>query len=655
MSIFNRHPNIHKIITTKTIPSVPTHPSIPSHPSQPSVPTHPSIPTYPTHTTQPSPHTPNKTWTIIFLKTIFDNLEFDIDKYFYELNAKILQQLTVEKFYIYAHAHPDNINRFGYLLDIGAELIDTATIPKSNSLKLFICDQFMAKQKNIILISNTNGFYYDADLSVLNIFDHIFSDFVPIDQISESIGAYNGIADKFCLDKIATTNVMVVTFDKQNAQLINNSLNMANQLMYTDMDLMTNISLTVNNCRNVSSAKKIKNITTLSIYPFYLDTDHNIHLLVEHFMAKKCSINLHNTISFNDPDYIFYPCVDINYSLYLDGIKLSKADSNTNGCSVTNTNGYSVTNTNECSVTNTNGNSAYILPDQSVYNLMYNRFDDKNCGIFVRCQYTIPIIPKILHHIWLDIVPVTNYTNAWGRILKEPWEYIIWTESKLKLDVLVGEWLEIYNNSNQSIKLLVIYLAIMEKYGGVVIDSFNIPIKIFPDEFLSNNFVTSFIDEKNQGQKLCYRIMASVPGIVGPIKKMHIHPNASRIPFDGLSNLYTGNRSDNLETNKNNVPQFIHMLRQLLISTKCDIDMIQQAIISSPIVTIYPSYYFNPSRTTLTKKLIDCAICINLWKIKTSPVYPKTELKRVHKINDNGILANLSIDPKDKLANTYRI
>ena len=611
MSITNRHPNIQKIIN----PDMKLGPN-------------------------------DRHWILIFLKLKFNDTDLNIENYFYELNIKLInREINIEQIYIYTYSHPENERRFDFLIkNFKPKMVDITTVPQSNSLKLFIINTFMNHNKNIILLEDGYGFsdQHKNELSLINSTDSIFSNFIRTDKIAKINGAYLGISEKFNLNHIISANILIVPFNDINFEFFGNSLKMANQLMYDDMDLMTNISLTVTNFR---SKNKIKNINNLIICNYTIYDNKNIHFLIEKYISEKnLKIEKRHLITYDDPKYVYYPCFDVDHSLYLDNINPE------------------IANTDE-KIINTNGYCPIIPKQHSIYPLMYKRFDSKTSGIFIKKTNAKIIIPKILHHIWLESSPITNYTNAWGRILRDPWKYMIWTEIKLRNDVLKNDWLTIYENENNfSIKLLVVCLAVLEKYGGIVIDSFVLPIKLFPDEFLSHKFLISFLDERTAGTKLCYRIMASVPGSIDPKKRMKINDDAARRPFEGINNFFINiklKEKENLQLNAasdqpiNNVEIF-NKFSKILLQER-NISLIENAILSDRNIMIYPSYFFNPNCYTYPKKLSDLAVCINLWKLEINEKRTKTDLKRTYKVTEKGILASLDEDPKDRLKNNNKI
>ena len=56
-----------------------------------------------------------------------------------------------------------------------------------------------------------------------------------------------------------------------------------------------------------------------------------------------------------------------------------------------------------------------------------------------------------------------------------------------------NRWTKIYQNeTNQKVKNIIAKLSILERYGGLLIDSSVIPTKNISDDFLMNKFITKF-------------------------------------------------------------------------------------------------------------------------------------------------------------------
>ncbi len=206
--------------------------------------------------------------------------------------------------------------------------------------------------------------------------------------------------------------------------------------------------------------------------------------------------------------------------------------------------------------------------------------------MFIRNPSKPVVVPKILHHVWLDEqLPIENYANAWRRCLRSPWTYRSWGILDLHADAFIPypgchgskhNWIELFDSeTNPELKCLIASMAILEKYGGFVVHGFSIPLKSIPDELLQSAFMVAFQDEENFGTKLCYRAMASATH------------------SDLIGDIYR-----TIQSNEN--PS----------------EPINSMILSHPEAMVYPSYYFNPTAHGLPKELLKSSVCIHLSKIE---------------------------------------
>ncbi len=162
-------------------------------------------------------------------------------------------------------------------------------------------------------------------------------------------------------------------------------------------------------------------------------------------------------------------------------------------------------------------------------------------GSFISKPLTKHYIPKIINHIWTDDkisnIQIDYYSYLWKKILKKPWVYKIWYKEDIAKYLAETKWNNLYQKSSPITKDIIVSLAILEKYGGIIINSYTIPLKIIPDDMLPNKFFLGFDSDFNNNDelKLSYRVMASIPGQLNEKNKI-IDPYAARRPFDGINN-----------------------------------------------------------------------------------------------------------------------
>src|SRR4029078_10249601 len=110
----------------------------------------------------------------------------------------------------------------------------------------------------------------------------------------------------------------------------------------------------------------------------------------------------------NDRDFIYYPYLNINKDIGKDNI-------------------YNQNNTIE--IFNTDGFTTVLSKNYPIYSLMFKGYQQKNSGLFIKKIKNSIIVPNILHCIVLSNTD-NNYIRAWGKILRQPWEYLVWTDEK---------------------------------------------------------------------------------------------------------------------------------------------------------------------------------------------------------------------------------
>ncbi|XWV26532.1 putative glycosyltransferase [Tupanvirus soda lake] len=596
-------------------------------------------------------------WNIVFFKFKKKLIYTDLDTYLDELTIKNLSNnLTIENMYICTFKNEENKTTYKKYIEMFR--MNLLEIPlnyqNNNTTKLLIIKKLLNENKNSIFINECNGCIDNIATNIFN--DETASIHASIKTIDKLEDAHQEIAKKLGLDKIIDLQFIVIPYAEKNRDYINHALKIANEIKINNEELALNISLSITNLR---FGNFIKNIDSNNIKNNTLLCSNDrcfLSKLRELYVSKNNIVNETYTnklkIPYNNKDYIYYPYLDIDYIPKLfafDESDMAKLKITEKYPNLINSNGF-----------------IYDI-DNKYYNLMFKRFDDKSSGIFIKKEYGKIIIPKILHHIWLDgDVPNLNYTNAWGKMLRDPWKYFIWTEEKLLSEVLKNNrWEKIYiNENNKTIKLLTAYLAILEKYGGFVIDSYTIPLKIIPDDMLMKKILISFSSEQLTGTKLSYRVMASVPGFWENNKRKIDH-TAARRPFEGMNNFFIDLKMKQKEiNNKNNeehmphIPFFFDKMYNILAdnSKSNRLENIENIFLTEPDTIIYPSYYFNPSYYTYPKKLVELAVFVNLWKLSNDKnAYTKTDIKRTYKVTTQSILSKLAENPKDRLKNISKI
>ena len=610
-------------------------------------------------------------WNIIFFETKkIEPKNIQIKNNFYKMIIKSLNTiLLVDKIFIYIRQNLHTLDMFSDIANHNEiELVELPIGLNYNSITLFILKKSMESQPNIIFFVDDYGYINLAcpkpnlASDKVNIYNHdqdLFTDgyihakIIDKNVIGNSITPdMDYIMDKFSLDKLICPNFFIIPFTDTNADFINYAFTISNSLQSQNNDFSTMISLTV------SSIKKkitIKNTDTPNIIS--IANDKSIYNTIRELSVIK-NINFNAELSkelipYDHPDYLYYSYMDLDAEPIIFNFD---ADI------------YHMPH-----IFNTNGFGFDTHVDKSIYSSMFKRFNKGDCGLFIRKSKSKPLIPKILHHFWLLDDPVINYTDLWARILREPWSYIIWTEEKLINEFKGNNWLNLYNNeTNYNTKLVILYLMVLEKYGGIAIDSYSIPLRLITDDFLSNKCVVCFSNESSPNINLSHRMIALVPAYPGggiysePGKKKDY--DAARRPFEGKNpffrDIYRKNKeklmaNKQISDNKNepiSYPELYEIIYRNFLSTeKNKLESLKNILLNDPNVIVYPSYYFDPNIEIFPKKLAKLAFFINLWKpIVTDNIPTQTELKRIHKITQGAMIARLKENPRDRLLNERR-
>jgi len=666
---------------------------------------------------------PQKKWVVIFLKTNFNNHTNEIEKFFYEYTAKNLRnKILIEQIYIYAYENPNNKVFFENAIKQNINLVEISASANINFVKLSIVKKFMDSHANIIFFENGCGYIENNDISKIESIENIYTNFVPVHSLS---GKYALIAQNFELDKIINSNILVIPYSVFNHNFIDNCISIANNLKTDDETFATNISLSITNMRCGNARNKIsehnlplrgqgnaRNKISEHNLPLRGQgnarnkiSEHNLPLRgqgdpVKNLQSKefgKNMVSFHNNklvliflaeiyagknlinnrideiISCNNSEFLFYPHLDVspcginldrNEQLFIP-TKVSIESAKINN--INNNFGYYKQNMNMLpNYFNTNGFYGTIKSERC-YHSLFRRFDDKNSGLYIKKQVGKIIIPQILHCVWLDNNDkMKNYIDAWGKILREPWQYMVWTSDNLNLLLdRDNRWTRLYHKETDTIiKTFIVYMAILEKHGGFVINSYTLPLKLIPEEILINKFVVSFIDENDFGTNLSYQIMASVPGIQIKNKPIINKIDTARRPFEGMNNFFinikqttkNNNSMDKNISNKNDqiFTLIFDQMHQILSSSDLNdkLLMIENKLTNHPDITIYPSYYFNSTNFVFQEKLSDLAICTNISEQIIEQPRIKTQLKRTYKITPQGIITRLNENPKDRFKMT---
>ena len=123
------------------------------------------------------------------------------------------------------------------------------------------------------------------------------------------------------------------------------------------------------------------------------------------------------------------------------------------------------------------------------------------------------MIPKIIHHIWIGNKPFPKefeeFYNKW-RIMYPEYNFIFWNDELVNASKLIDESISkhYYSECKIAFKSDLLRFKILEKYGGIYIDTDTEPLKKMGYEFLSNDFFSGI---QKPYRQVAIGIMGSEP------------------------------------------------------------------------------------------------------------------------------------------------
>ncbi|AVL94685.1 glycosyltransferase [Moumouvirus australiensis] len=534
------------------------------------------------------------------------------------------KNLNIEKI-----LYPETIKNISQLVNVLEIHVYTSNINEQNIQNIFngikilikpfnhvfdLIKYYDDKKMNIIYFANCTGCISDE-------IDINFDKF-GVTYNSEYDNKYNNILEKYNIKEIIYPKILIIPYKKNNKIYFDLCKKFFDQINSSDTRFKTNLAMTLANNKLNNNIESINYLLDQNKFVIYNPSIVNYKDLYELIISNNNTGNYYNY--YND-EYIFYPYFDFN----LESQKIDVV----NNFDIYNTNGF--------------GN---IEQNINPFNYVYKRFNNLLRGSFLKKKENTYEIPKIIHHIWVDNDSVSNYTNPWKKILKEPWEYKIWDINNINNFMENNRWKELYDKTSGKFKYLILSLSILEKYGGIIINSFCVPLKIIPDELLSNKFFISFDNEK-KGTNISLNIMGSVCGPLND-KNNFKDPYVARKPFDGINNFFRSKKENTIDT----FFQDLFIKINKINTTNSNLfDEVQTIFTNNSDIFIYPSYFFNLNSSIYPKKLINQTVLITLHKIEPINTRIKTDVTRNYTITHQGIINRLKENPKDRLKNINKL
>ncbi len=579
----------------------------------------------------------NNNWCLIYIIDTKRIVNLDAEKKLYTQTINnIKNEINIQTIYIYIADESQKNTIQNVFENIQDNLIYNFGI-YDNIIQ--IISNHIGNKNNCIIFTNNTGYinhnFYNNKLINCDLINHIIQYQSSISTImlmkndndkNDNDDNIVEILNQYEIDHIIIPKIIVIPYHENNKIFIDTWKNYFSKINHQNFDFKLKLSITLVNHKLNNPIKSLDHLIKSNKLITSINKS-NIKSIYESDISKNL-INNKFEFSNSNNEYIYYPYIDFNISHH----KYNK----NNYFHIFNTNGY------------------YSNKfDHNPFKDAFKRFETVSQGSFILKPQTNHCIPKIINHIWIDDkisnIQIDYYSYLWKKILKKPWIYKIWCREDIDKYLAETKWNNLYQKSSSIIKDIIVSLAILEKYGGIIINSYTIPLKIIPDDMLSNKFFLGFDSDFNNNDelKLSYRVMASIPGQLNEKNKI-IDPYAARRPFDGINNFFRSVKKKESDTFFQDI--FID-LNKIDLSNK-EIDKI---FLKNDDVFIYPNYYFNPNINIYPKRLLNDAIIINLWKLHNEKPYVKTQVKRSYIVTPEAIINKLKENPRDRLKNIKKI
>lgn len=301
-----------------------------------------------------------------------------------------------------------------------------------------------------------------------------YAQMIPVDD-----GIYNSFGHDYGFTRYINSNAMVIINSDKMKSLIQSAQLMASKLAINNAEVNDNIALTIVNKTNHFCDMDDKKIVCYKNNRAFYDSFCELKALTKDKSSspysKKNYIDWRSLISkqikaigltndfrmiinyelmnppvpYNDPNYIYYPFIDIEAPKYQS--------------------------TDLLNIFNTNGMVVSVELD-NVFNLFYKRFFSPRSGLFIRKKSSKTSCPKKIH-----LLNGSNAINFTG----EDFALYSWNDDQLNDMVAESRWAIHYNKNPQLIRKLVL----IDTHGGLVVES---SWRIITSELFQNQLSLSF-------------------------------------------------------------------------------------------------------------------------------------------------------------------
>lgn len=552
--------------------------------------------------------TRTKPWTVLMFKpadanpTLFLDLELDIDT---QTLAVLRSHLDIESIVIHA-PHTHHLAYSTFITQFGASI---SNLPHRSSILELIQEQLLLQHNCIVLGRGCGWLTADAGMfASLETSNQAYAYYTLMSQASPS---YQQIGSKLKLESIIDSKLLVLPWSIANQQFVTDALVLAAGLTVSDPQQVADLALTLALRRSPTTLKPTTELNQSSISYLSSPIDRN-------HTREQSQTFTPNPLAYYNPDYIFYPYLDLD---------LVPTDS---------TLAYS-----------TKG-STYD-PPLALFSTAFTRFTDSNQGLLIHRGYnkTTPRIPSVLHYVWLDADINREQTDLWTRALPISWELKVWDTSSLATAFGSSRWLGLLSHiTDQQLRWLAVSSMLIEAVGGLVIQAPSIPLHLDLDQLRYHDHIYTLSSDHDLS--LCYRMIGGAPDTYSLENTQIDHSLATKFrEFPGSkARVVTAPTANPVYR----VHHYYAQLYQLLTTApKTAIDVF---ILSRPETMCYPSYYCRPDANRYPSILSKYSLCAHLWPvpIRITP-RERTPLVRTIRTTPVTLAQQLIENPRDRLKN----
>lgn len=348
--------------------------------------------------------------------------------------------------------------------------------PRESNLNEWICSA-LKREENIVAL--TKGFFIDLSKArLIKDFPEHSSVFASMTSVEFMPEVFHKIAAKFNTKHFVNGHALIVKYDTSTIDLFTNAQTLATKMVIREPGSAM-IALTV--------AAHSTNPDTIYPIEYFLDKGCQLRNYSDPMAKYRIRMTCHPSAcglqvpNYCQEEFIFYPKQNLDLELG-----------------------------SHFSAVNTDGVGFNIDGVNNIYKHMYSAFEDPRRGIFIRRGTDQHIVKK------LHLIADSNYHVRIWKQHHGSWDFTHWTQERWRTEFGATRWGQLENRCSGSIQKLVISMAILEDYGGLVVNLGRdrlIPAQTIPD-FLLRSSATVF--QNFESRDLIPIVIAAQPYSVIP-------------------------------------------------------------------------------------------------------------------------------------------